>query len=73
MVIVRVNVPLTKQNKISFLFPYPAESCCVRGLVLVAFALLSGHPIEVIHVGRVDGVADDAQVVDLCRFFITLE
>ena len=39
----------------------------------MALALLAGHPLEVVHVGRVDGVADDAQVIDLRRFLATLQ
>ena len=38
----------------------------------MALALLAGHSLEVAHVGRADGVADDPQVVDLRRFLATL-
>ena len=39
----------------------------------MAFAFLSGHSFEVAHVCRVDGVADDAEVIDLGDLFTTLE
>ncbi len=39
----------------------------------MAFALLAGHSLKVAHVCRVDGVANDAQVVDLGDLFSTLE
>ena len=38
----------------------------------MALALLAGDPLEVVHVGRVDGVADHAKVVNLRSFFATL-
>ena len=31
----------------------------------MSLALLSRHPFELAHVGRVDGLADDGEVVDL--------
>ena len=39
----------------------------------MALALLASHPLEVAHVGRVDGVADDAEVIDLRRFLAALK
>lgn len=39
----------------------------------MAFAFLAGHSLKVAHVCRVDGVADDAQVVDLGDLFTTLK
>ena len=35
-------------------------------------ALLASHPFEVVHVGRADGVANQAEVIDLRRFLAAL-
>ncbi len=39
----------------------------------MAFAFLSGHSLEVAHVCRVDGVTNDAEVVNLGDLFSTLK
>ena len=51
------------------LFYFPAQIL----LVLMSLSFLSGDSLEVAHVGRVDGVADKAQVVDLGHFLATLK
>ena len=38
----------------------------------MTFSLFTGHPLEVAHVGGVEGGADDGEIVDLRRLTVAL-